>query len=288
MNNKNKFKRFKDSNDGVTGIVVALLLLGLFMTMLAFVQTVYVPQWMEQKEAEHMDQVANQFNQLKFAVDILAMNNKPNIPISSPITLGSKEMPFLISSRSYGILDLSQEDFRIVLENTGKSYEFFLGSFKYFSKNSYFIDQTYVYENGALILSQSSGDFISISPAFSVIRNKQISINLIKLNAVYGKNTASGYGTYPIQTKFIKSESVPLYYIENITIYSNYKDSWWIFLEGFLSDFDQESISYDLQETTDGGIKIEFLQDDESGIEYPTVEVYITEIELQISPGWMS
>ena len=71
--NKNKKlgKNFKDSQYGAAGIIVAILLIGLFFCVLAFVQSTYVPQWMEQKEAENMEEGANKFSQLKFAIDTL-------------------------------------------------------------------------------------------------------------------------------------------------------------------------------------------------------------------------
>jgi len=60
-----KLKSIKYSNEGAAGMVAAVLLIGLLFSFIAFIQAVYVPQWMEQKEAEHMEQVAIQFTQFK-------------------------------------------------------------------------------------------------------------------------------------------------------------------------------------------------------------------------------
>ena len=233
-----KSRTFKNSNEGAAGIVVAILLLGLFISMIAFVQSTYVPQWMEQKEAEHMEQVATQFGQLKFVVDTLSISENTYTPVSSPITLGSKEMPFLSSQRSYGKLNLIQSDFKIEIGCGGsaRDHAFQLGSLEYSSNNAYYIDQKHIFENGALIISQSSGSFISASPAFSFAQNEfstqdpadnnKITLNLIRLKGINGKNSASGFGTFSIQTKFISSEKLDTLCIKNITIYTKYTDAW--------------------------------------------------------------
>ena len=65
-----KIKKFKNSDDAVVGIIVAILLIGLIILVISILQTVFIPNWMKQIEAEHMDEVADQFSQLKFAIDI--------------------------------------------------------------------------------------------------------------------------------------------------------------------------------------------------------------------------
>ncbi|PNX50760.1 MAG: hypothetical protein BV458_12670, partial [Thermoplasmata archaeon M9B2D] len=59
----------KTTDSAVVGIVTAILLIGLVVLVLSIVQTVYVPQIMEQREAEHMDMVALQFAFLTSVID---------------------------------------------------------------------------------------------------------------------------------------------------------------------------------------------------------------------------
>ena len=281
-------KKIINSNDAVTGIVVAILLLGLFMTMLAFVQTVYVPQWMEQKEAEHMEQVSTQFNQLKYVVDTLIINEKQNLPISCPITLGSKEMPFLTSNRAYGDLIFNEDACVVTLinnENVELSYT--LGSFEYKSDNSYFINQDYTFENGAMILSQETGDFISIAPSFTVVDSDHIVVNLIKFIGVHGKTSASGYGTYPVQTKLISTKPVNMQYPITLQIKTNHVEAWYNYLNELIDDLSKNYISPQISYTAEGdGVVLTLLTDTQ--VNYLTIEAYITEIEIQISPGWIN
>ena len=99
-------RKLKNSDEGVVGIVVAVLLIGLLFSVVSLVQTVYVPKWMEQKESEHMDEVAVQFSQLKYAIDTHSATEQINNPISAAITLGSRELPYLMSTRAFGHLEI--------------------------------------------------------------------------------------------------------------------------------------------------------------------------------------
>ena len=75
-----KLRSLKDQDHGVVGIVVAFLITGLIVIVISIVQTVYVPKWMEQAEADHMEIVADQFSQLKFAIDTQSAIRKPDTP----------------------------------------------------------------------------------------------------------------------------------------------------------------------------------------------------------------
>jgi hypothetical protein len=67
-------KNIIKSDNGVVGIVVAVLMIGLIVAVVSLIQAVYVPKWMEEREAEHMDLVVTQFAQLKSAIDTHVAN----------------------------------------------------------------------------------------------------------------------------------------------------------------------------------------------------------------------
>jgi len=282
-----KLRKLNKSNDGVVGIVVAILLVGLFISIIAFVQTVYVPQWMEKKEAEHMDQVANQFTQLKFAIDTLSVAAQKHSPISSSITLGSQEMPFLSSNRAYGSLDILPNNCKIsIVDINGNSIPNLnlLGSIKYSSQNAYYLDRSYIYENGAVILSQSNQDLMCINPSFEVIDMEDLSFNIVKISGIGEKTSASGYGTYPLQTKFLSSASDPVNHVKQINITTSYKNAWYNFFDDILSN---SAINYKINDTVyDDGIIITFFPDDDDQ-QLPELFLKIVDIEIQISPGWV-
>ena len=280
-------RNLKNSNEGAAGIVVAILLIGLFLSVIAMVQMVYVPQWMKEKEAEHMDQVANQFLQLKSSVDTLSVSEQKYKMITNPITLGSREMPFFSSNRAYGTLDILPNDYEISIENSEKSVVLSLGSIKYSSQNSYYISQSYTYENGALILSQTGRDLMSIKPGFFVTENNELVLNLVKLSDARQKNTVSGYGTYSLQTRFLSCEKLDIYYAESITILSSHKEAWKQFLYEFLPT---DTFDYTITDTVNGdGLILQFSNDSVSDakLDLPFITVNVYSIEVQISSGWV-
>ena len=216
-----KIRKLNDSDEGVAGIIIAVLLIGLMVSGIAFIQTVYVPQWMEQKEAEHMDNLGTQLAQLKYSIDTLTVVAQPNSQISTPITLGSDKLPFLKSVRSYGSINVLPNAYKIRIDDkNGESLFYILGSLKYSSENAYHIDQMYFLENGALILNQYSKDIIAINPTFSVIDHEDLSFNIIKLTGIGDETSASGYGTYPVKATFLETDSIFINNVENITIYT--------------------------------------------------------------------
>jgi hypothetical protein len=292
-----KIKRnIKNSDHGVVGIIVTLMIIGLFVSALAMVQTVFVPKWMEQKEAEHMDEVANQFTQLKFAIDTLSLVGEENIPVSTPVTLGSEEMPFLTTMRSYGDLSILPNNCKIIITYKTQSDPpnevsdpFIIGTIMYSSSNAYYMDQTYVYENGALILKQQSSDVMSIQPSLSVLLKKDLSLTVFKISEIGDKTSAGGYGTYPVQTRFIDSTVYNYYDVKSIEIETTYHNAWLSFLEDILisndPDFDFEA-NVDINPEQDGVI-VDFIDDSDNDIFLPNLDLKVIDIGAQISPGWV-
>lgn len=275
-------KILKNSNEAVAGVLTALLLILLFVSILAFIQSVYVPQWMKQRESEHMGELANQFGQLKFSIDTLSVNSREYSQIAIPIRLGSEEMPFFDTIRSYGSLNIIPNDCRIRIDDDDDiSVSYILGSIKYDSENSYYLDQTFIYENGALILNQSTSEIITIEPAVSVVNQEDLTIEIIKLSVVGEKSSASGFGTYPIQTKFLNSRIDQINNVKNITLNTEHRKAWYTFFNNILS---KSNLIYTISYThNNDGILIKFY--DGSDIYYPDLTLIITEIEVQISLG---
>ena len=276
--------KFKNSNEGVVGIVVALLLIGLLITAMAFVQNVYVPKWMGQKESEHMGEVANQFSKLKFSIDTLSALAQPNTQISTSITLGSDEMPFLSTAKSYGSLNVMPNTYKIkVVDKFDEITSYRIGTIQYTSSNSYFIQQSYIFENGALILRQSKNDLMISTPSFSITDSDDLDFQIIQLIGFGDRTSASGYGTYPVQARYSSSEKFTIYNVKNITIYTNYKIAWKNYINNLFSESD---IDYFLEETSEAnGIIINFLDTDYN--DFPDLTLRITEIKIQISSGWI-
>jgi hypothetical protein len=274
-------RKFKNSENGVVGIVVAVLLIGLLVSVVSLLQMVYVPKWMEQKEAEHMDIVDTQFSQLKFAVDTQSSTGQLNIPIATSITLGSKELPYLMSIRSFGQLEILSDSFTLNVVNLTDTYNYSIGTIEYSSSNAYYIDQSFIYEAGAIITSQHEGNMISIKPSFYVTKvgeNEDILIDIPDINGIGGKTTGMGYGSTAIQTECVGFENVIIEDVSQISISTYYTNAWMIYFDWMLKSVLDSS---DYSVTTNGNeIIIQFFN-------LPDLDLTITNIDSQIGAGWV-
>ena len=284
-----QMKKMKNSDDAVVGIVATFLIVGLIVTVISMIQAVYVPEWMEQTEADHMEVVADQFSQLKFAIDTQSAIKEPDTPISTSITLGNKELPFLTSSRAYGSLDILSDECMVTINdsNVTKSKSYPLGVIKYSSANAYFLNQAYICEAGAVILSQSQGNTMSIKPAFSVSYGVDINISftIINISTIGEKRSIGGYGTYPIQTEFSDNDTTVFPDVKNITIDTNYQNAWQKFINNTLINSGLNHHSY--------GADFSISVDDDSMIlkfnNSITVNLKLKHVTInaQIAPGWI-
>lgn len=234
-----KIKKLKNSDNAVVGIVAAFLIVGLVVAVLSVVQTQYVPKWMREKESDHMNELANQFVDLKYAIDIHTANKEPDIPISTVISLGSNKMPYLMSVKSYGQLKIIENGCNFtVIKNDSTEELFELGIIKYSSYNQYYIDQDYILEGGAVILSQPRGNTDLIKPSLSALYEKNVTIFFNMTNvSTLGKKDQSivGYGPTPIQTEFLSMQKfTEIQNITNITINTSYVNAWYSILNSAL------------------------------------------------------
>ena len=262
-------KKYKCSDDAVVGIVTSFLIVGLIVAVLAVVQTQYVPKWMAERESDHMREVSQQFSQLKYSIDTHISNSRTNTPISTTITLGSKEMPYLMSTRAYGQINVLNDGFNITIKNGTTSLFYKSGVIKYTSFNSYYLNQEYIYESGAIILNQDLGNTIIIKPAFSVDfeKNVTISLKVVNISTVIGNkdDSATGYGQAPIQTEFLSARDIPVIKgVNSIIINSSYAKAWASFINSTLIKSGLNYEGYGTNYTIDvngNKVTIEFIPD---------------------------
>ena len=285
----------KNSNNGVVGIVVAVLLIGLLVTFISIIQLYYVPKWMKEKEAEHMTLVSNQFSQLKFAIDsqiALGALGKTGIPMTSPFTLGSTELPFFVSMPAYGHLDIIDNVCNITIDaidgDPPKTYS--LGIIRFSSINAYLEDQSFVYESGAIITSQTEGNIVAVKPFFKPSQftidplNLKINFTLINISSIGGKTTSqTSTDTTAIQTEYSPIKPNPYNIIIDdvvtITIVTSYPNAWDLFINSTLKNAGWNSDYFSIDKTSTQTI-ITFTNS-------PTIIIEKYHINAQIGPGWI-
>ncbi|KYK30839.1 MAG: hypothetical protein AYK22_02775 [Thermoplasmatales archaeon SG8-52-3] len=286
-----KIFRISDNNEGAAGIIVAVMLIGLFFTFLSVIQLTYIPDWSEEREAEHMEKVAEQFTQLKFAVDVLSSIEQIGNKITTAVTLGTNEIPlplFLKSEKSFGYLKLISDECMInITDKTPSSYNYILGSIRYSPRNSRYIETDYIYEAGGIITSQKLGNTMYIMPYFSVdySGNVVITYETIDFIDIAGKKYTTGHGISQIQLEYKSKNTDTINNVDDLIISTHYMGAWHNFFNdtlgsagltyGAANDFEI------IENEIDNEITIDF--NDALTVDLTLI---ITEINIQIGPGW--
>jgi len=237
-----------------------------------------------------MDLVVTQFTQLKSAIDTHVANEQILTPIASPITLGNKELPYLMSLRAYGSLEILSKKYSITVNsNSDNQLNESFGIIKYSSMNGYFIDQSFIYENGAFITNQREGNMLSMKPSMfinNINGEVNITFNLVNITPVGGKTNGGGYGTTSILTEYNntlpdRKNYTEIHNVSNIIISTSYPNAWKLFLEWSLNEHNVDINEHD-SGIVDKGVKITFSYPDKITLKYKIVEIY-----AQIGPGWV-
>lgn len=277
--------RKKTTDNAVVGIVTAILLIGLMVTVISVIQVVYVPNIMEQREAEHMDKVEEQFASLTSVIDSQAADAQKGIPIASFVTLGSRELPFFVTSKAYGSLEILDHSCTITVNDTSI---FNIGRITYSSTNAYYLDQSYSYEAGAMIVSQNQGSSMLVRPSFFVDLNLStykvnISFEVVNVSSVGHKSMMSGFGTTPIQTEFLGiSKNITFSNVSDIEIATPFSNAWLVFINhtlmnaGLNKDGNPHYVLTDVGQT----VKVHFLSN-------VNILFKVIEIQAQLGPGWI-
>ncbi len=243
-----KHRHFFNNQCAVAGVIEALLMVALVAIILSFIQLYYVPEIMKDREADHMDQVSNQFSNLKSVIEIQStmgiINEESGNPkytaytsTSSPITMGSRELPYFISQRSAGQISIIDQDssgpYKINIQPAPADFPsgIPLTSIKYEAFNYYYLDATkiiYALEGGGIILKQTDGEVMRVFPAMNIVNyTNDIEINwdIPLFRGIPGKNITGGYKESYIRTNYTT------YYEHQgtanfVQIYTDYPDAW--------------------------------------------------------------
>lgn len=293
-------ERIFRGEQAVAGVIEAMLLVALFAIIVSTVQLVYIPQVMEQREAEHMDVVANQFSHLKSLIDIQSLSGSMEtdvplayVPMTCQITLGSRELPYFITGRAFGEMSIiNSEESRIEMNPSINGDLYFpLTSIKYEAYNSYFVDQTYILEGGGIILNQPNGESVMRADPSISINNLsdsiQIRFYLPKVIDIPGKNSTYGFGRCFIRTNYSSHQTYygPIPFGGHIIICSNYLDAWSKSLNRLLGE-----------EIKNGYVNVSIMQHPTEEIDVVKIsvmskpvnlELTVVDIYAQIGPGWI-
>ncbi len=283
---------FFSQQQGVAGVIEALLLVALVAVVISTIQLMYIPEIMEQREAEHMDTVENQFSYLKSVIDIqTAMDD--DIFISSPITLGSRELPYFVTARAFGQLTIEDNPERYIQVDFVFDQRVPLSSIKYESMNSYYIDQIFVLSGGGLILDQAEGEAMRVNPSIKFINNSpgpnQIQMDWIipSFYSIAGKNATAGFKNCYIRTNRTGEDKSSQYsggfsVNDNIRIYTDYVSAWNQSLNKLASEY---KIDSEIDITMYPSANPSYVEIKSTATSDLYIDLTIIKIGAQIGPG---
>lgn len=202
--------------DALSEVVGFVLLLGVLVLALSVYLLYAVPAEGRENEIAHMNMVKDRFTDYKIALDSLWVNDKSGVLLSTAFDLGTGAaateggglfLPILSPATSGGSVAVKGGGavLNIAAEKDGQKYvliqDLSLGSLTYSSSNSYWVDQTWTYQMGAVFLSQEGGTTVRVGPSIAVARAREnitLTVAPISLN---GSAKIGGSGPVRIETR---------------------------------------------------------------------------------------
>ena len=260
------------------GLMVFLAFISLFVLY-------WVPVMMEDNEASHMRTVIDQFGDLKRTVDNQILTDNRNSTPYSPIKLGADGVPmFERESPSELSLLLSKEFFNLTFQDNGEDiYENTSGHISLEAFNRFYVKQTIIYENGAILISQKRGDVIKVEPTFNVEKagnNITLSMTLVSLIQDTDDSIA-GISLEGITTRLMYTDSWTYSNITStnnkvtLSIKSRYKETWDEYYDTLLSSEGMvKGQDYNITSSSDT-VQIVIDRVSEISIDHAFIEAYL-------------
>lgn len=213
-----RIRSLRGDESGVASTVGTIMALLVFLTFLSLIVNQYVPVWMKDAEAAHMSSAFGQFGAFKGNVDlqILSATTAENaglsyIPVTTfaPVTLGVDGIP-IFTSPTIGELRLSPEaspwTTQFVYSVRGVPQvvnQTSVGRITLEVFNRYFVHQSLVYENGAVVRWQPDGQSVRAEPTLAVnIVDESIELAWTQVT-LFGHGSAAGTSTEGVHSRLI-------------------------------------------------------------------------------------
>lgn len=208
----NRKKSFSNNKDAVSNVVTSIMMLGILLTILAMIFTVYIPIWAKTGEANHMEDIESSFLDLKGTIDQqITDNDGVGSSFNTGFKLGAEGGAILGIGRTTGELEYRTDEFSLIVSNSddleniyGRAY----GSIRFKSDNVYYTNQKFIYENSAVIIEQEGKSAMRADPHFNIrydeISNKtSIDLTLIQLTGT--SDGISGTDEYSVKSELVQS-----------------------------------------------------------------------------------
>lgn len=250
--NKPVFFRSQSASSTVVG---AVLLLAIIVSIFSVVRIGYIPEWKNDAEYSHMNDIWEDMADLKSKMDLITivLASEPDSPntviMNVPIHMGGGDVPLIGTIKSSGTLSVFNKEecnmtVTTVSEGNWKSGPILYGTVSYDSQNRYYVDQNFIYEGGALILSQRERSSMMLYPSIRFSRaanGYSVSVHVVEIDKSINSPAdviSSNTGCF---LRLTGREFKPLYDSDKdssgnissftLTVNTDHPDAWYLYLQ---------------------------------------------------------
>ena len=213
--------------------MLAILVVIMLVTM---VTGVWMPVWMEKREANQIRQVTSDFGNIKATIDNQILQGDTAFSVANPVTLGTEGFS-AFGSDSSGTFSINHfrddelEYYCNVRNTTGAVNVTCTGGMKYQSNNNYYVDQEIAYEHGAIILDQGEGEVVRIGPQLTVEKfGPVVKVEFVLITISGIETSIQGTSTILFQTQLVTYTAASHLFINpdwlNFTMITEYTTAW--------------------------------------------------------------
>lgn len=208
-----------DDDEGVAATVGTIMSLLVFLTFMGVFTNQFIPVWMGDNESSHMSDVIQQILALKSDIDGLITDYADSLiaptPLVVPVTLSSQGIPVFAAPTS-GVLSYVPE-YTYGRPSFNTSYTSDLedddghsgGELRLYCPNRYYVEQSLIYESGAVILNQSDGEFILSGVQLSVQNyNDNLVLKMTQVTLQGVNKTIGGIGTKTVHADLMYASTI--------------------------------------------------------------------------------
>lgn len=243
------------NSDGQASVIGTIMAIMVVLAFLALITEQYIPVSMIEYEADHMEEVKNQFAQLRQTIDnqviIANLGQEVDNPLFSdqsalylytPITLGSRSVP-VFATQSIGSLSFqpNQEVMTVgFTHGTTNVEEYSSGMIELDVFNRYFESQAVAFTNGAISVSQDDGEVLTAGPHLLInYEGGEFTVEIMLIRLVGMEDSVQGAGSTNIKTHVeyvdywqYTGEDV---FDFNISFETKHPDAWYRYFEEVMS-----------------------------------------------------
>lgn len=307
LKNSQVSKPFSFRSESASSTVIgAVLLLAIIVSVFSVVRIGYIPEWKNDAEYSHMNDVWEDMADLKSKIDLMtiALASDPDsqnteITMSVPFHMGGGDVPLIGTIKSSGTLSVNKDECEINI-NTDSDGDWSniitCGAVSYTSQNRYYVDQDFTYEGGALILSQGERSSMMLYPSIRFSRaptnGYNASIHIVEIDKYKFAPSDTISSNTGCSLRLTGEKFEPLYDSEKdslgnitsftLTVNTDYPEAWYLYLKETMEDARIKDSDYTLPSPTNNTVILTF-PSESSGKDLN--RLYVSKTKVKVEPG---